>query len=61
MIMLLDAKKAFWHAEATELNFIELPEEEQKAKRKGTKARGGFMSGHKGLSPDEAPTPRSRQ
>ena len=41
--------------------FIELPEEEQKAKRKGTKARGGFMSGHKGLSPDEVPTPRSRQ
>ena len=42
-------------------SFIELPEEEQKTKRKGTKARGGFMSGHKGLNPDEAPTPRSRQ
>lgn len=41
--------------------FIELPEEEQRARRKGTKARGGFMTGGNSLSPDEQPTPKSRQ
>ncbi len=41
--------------------FIQLPEEEQRERRKGTKARGGFLSGGKGLSQDEGPTTRSRK
>ena len=40
--------------------FVQLPEEEQRQRRKGTKARGGFMTGVKGLNP-EKPTPRSRK
>ena len=40
--------------------FVQLPEEEQRQRRKGTKARGGFMTGDKGLNP-EKPTPRSRK
>ena len=40
--------------------FVQLPEEEQRQRRKGTKARGGFMTGAKGLNP-EKPTPRSRK
>ena len=42
--------------------FVQLPEEEQRQRRKGTKARGGFMTGTKGLNPEEEkPTPRSRK
>lgn len=42
--------------------FVQLPEEEQRQRRKGTKARGGFMTGVKGLNPEgEKPTPRSRK
>ena len=41
--------------------FVQLPEEEQRARRKGTKARGGFMTGGKGLPKEDAPSPRSRQ
>ena len=42
--------------------FVQLPEEEQRQRRKGTKARGGFMTGAKGLNPEgEKPTPRSRK
>ena len=41
--------------------FIGLPEEEQKAKRKGAKARGGFMTTGKSLRPSAAPTSRTRQ
>ena len=41
--------------------FIQLPEEEQRERRKGTKARGGFMTGGKGLPKDQGPTTRSRQ
>ena len=41
--------------------FVQLPEEQQRERRKGTKARGGFMTGGKGLSQDEEPTTRSRQ
>jgi len=43
------------------LEFVMLPEEEQKARRKGTKARGGFMRGAKGLARPGSATPRSRQ
>lgn len=42
--------------------FVQLPEEEQRQRRKGTKARGGFMTGANGLNPEgEKPTPRSRK
>ena len=41
--------------------FVQLPEEEQKERRKGTKARGGFMTGGKGLPREDGATPRSRQ
>jgi UPF0176 protein len=41
--------------------FIQLPEEEQRERRKGAKARGGFMTGGKGLPREEGPTTRSRQ
>ena len=41
--------------------FVQLPEEEQKERRKGTKARGGFMTGGQGLPPEDEATPRSRQ
>ena len=40
--------------------FVQLPEEEQRERRKGTKARGGFMRGAKGLARGGV-TPRSRQ
>ena len=41
--------------------FVQLPEEEQKELRKGTKARGGFMTGGKVLPREDRATPRSRQ
>ena len=40
--------------------FVQLPEEEQRERRKGTKARGGFMGRAKGLERGE-PTSKSRQ
>lgn len=40
--------------------FVQLPEEEQRERRKGTKARGGFMTGKKGLSNEAGVSPRSR-
>ena len=43
------------------LEFVMLPEEEQRVRRKGTKARGGFMRGAKGLARPGSATPRSRQ
>ena len=41
--------------------FVQLPEEEQKERRKGTKARGGFLTGGKGILREDGTTPRSRQ
>ena len=40
--------------------FVQLPEEEQRQRRKGSKARGGFMRGGRGLNSGGS-NPRSRQ
>ena len=50
-----------WDVQQACHEFVQLPEEEQKELRKGTKARGGFMTGGKVLPREDRATPRSRQ